>query len=517
MHFSSHTLRAYQKQRLPRAMGKLCHAPDTSMYFGHGGRVTACCYNRDNVLGYYPQQSVGEIWSGVAANLMRREMSSSSFATGCQLCDGPMKAENFKGLLASNYDTYAPPLDKQLGAWFKQLFSSSKPQAPLYPRLFEFELSNTCNLECIMCSGEFSSSIRQNREQQAPIPDTYDAAFVQQLIPFLPHLQGAKFYGGEPFLINTYYAIWEALIEHNPNALINITTNGTIFNNKVKRVLEKLNCDLVISLDSIVKTTYEQIRLNANYDRVMANIEEFQRYRGKNISIAICPMTINAYEMPGLIAWANEQGFNVGFNIVNYPDHLSLQNQSKDELSRLLDFYTQQKLPTDNVIHRYNQDKFRGLINQVAYWLEKVHQGKSISSVASLQYDSHTDQFKIILVNAILQFEKRNTHPNLQALFDYAAQYHPQEDFFSHYLLELNVLFADFEGLTPEELSINTTKIHDFISGVKQIIPDTQIFQDFTRTILEANPLEAIKFITSNDTDTSLQQAIAFYQSKISA
>lgn len=517
MHFSSHTLRAYQKQRLPRAMGKLCHAPDTSMYFGHGGRVTACCYNRDNVLGYYPQQSVSEIWSGMAANLMRREMSSSSFVTGCQLCDAPMKAENFKGLLASNYDTYAPPIDKQLGTWFKRLFSSSKPQAPLYPRLFEFELSNTCNLECIMCTGEFSSSIRQNREQLSPIPDAYDNAFVQQLIPFLPHLQGAKFYGGEPFLTNTYYAIWEALIEHNPNALINITTNGTIFNNKVKRVLEKLNCDLVISLDSIVKTTYEQIRLNANYDRVMANIEEFRHYRSEHISLAICPMPLNAYEMPGLIEWANEKGFNVYFNIVNHPYHLALQNQSKEELSRLLDFYKQQKLSSDSVTHRYNQDKFKGLINQVAYWLEEVPKSKRTSSVASLQYDGHIEPFKIILVNAILQFEKPNTKPNLQALFDYAAQYNPQEGFLSHYLLELNALFADFEGYTSDEININTAKVHAFISGIKHTLPNNQALQAFTATILNSNPLEAIKFLTSNDTATCLQQARAFYQSSISS
>jgi MoaA/NifB/PqqE/SkfB family radical SAM enzyme len=48
-----------------------------------------------------------------------------------------------------------------------------------YPSMLELELNNTCNLECVMCIGELSSSIRKNREKLPAIRSPYDEAFVE--------------------------------------------------------------------------------------------------------------------------------------------------------------------------------------------------------------------------------------------------------------------------------------------------------------------------------------------------
>ena len=52
----------------------------------------------------------------------------------------------------------------------------------------------------------------------------YDAAFVKQLEEFIPHLEEVKFYGGEPFLIEIYYEIWEKIMELNPKVRISVQT-----------------------------------------------------------------------------------------------------------------------------------------------------------------------------------------------------------------------------------------------------------------------------------------------------
>src|SRR5690606_6216470 len=76
-----------------------------------------------------------------------------------------------------------------------------------YPAVMEFELSNKCNLECVMCKGELSSTIRKQRDKLPPLNTPYDSTFVEQLKEFIPHLKEAKFLGGEPFLIDIYYEI----------------------------------------------------------------------------------------------------------------------------------------------------------------------------------------------------------------------------------------------------------------------------------------------------------------------
>jgi len=155
----------------------------------------------------------------------------------------------------------------------RAFFRKSEPE--VYPIRLEFELSNKCNLECAMCSGVFSSSIRANREGKPPLPQMYDSNFVEQLKPFIPHLKQAKFLGGEPFLIDIYYDIWELFIKSNPSCEIIITTNGTVFTNKVQRVLENLNCQIIVSLDSVTKDTYEGIRVNAVMERTLDHLDKF--------------------------------------------------------------------------------------------------------------------------------------------------------------------------------------------------------------------------------------------------
>jgi hypothetical protein len=51
------------------------------------------------------------------------------------------------------------------------------------------------------------------------------------------------FLGGEPFLI-----------ELNPDCNVSITTNGTVFTEKVKRVLQKLNCQIEFWMRALRRT-----------------------------------------------------------------------------------------------------------------------------------------------------------------------------------------------------------------------------------------------------------------------
>ena len=364
---------AFNAVRSCKDTRSLCHAPATSMYFGRDGNVSACCYSRWNAFGRYPDNSVSEIWFGQKIADMRSELQRNTLPAGCEKCADQLNAGNYKGLLASNFDRFveAPSAGTALSK-LTALFQKKKP--PAYPIRMEFELSNKCNLECAMCSGAFSSLIRQNREKKAPLPDQYDAAFVEQLKEFIPHLKEAKFLGGEPFLIDIYYDIWEIFIETNPTCEISITTNGTAFSPKIKRILDRLNAHIIVSLDSLDKAAYEGIRKNATMERTLANVENFIevcRQRGRPVSLAVCPMTSNWQGVPDLLAFANSRQSVIYFNTVHYPENLSLKYASADEQRQMLKVLSHRVRDPENDIERGNFAALQGLIQQIEAWLQE--------------------------------------------------------------------------------------------------------------------------------------------------
>jgi molybdenum cofactor biosynthesis enzyme MoaA len=330
------------------------------MYFGRDGIVSACCYSRMNQIGRYPEQTVDEIWSGARANAMRVAMRDQELPGGCDLCADQLYARNFAGFLARQYDGNA------------QASGFGEVGEQRYPTRIDFELSNKCNLECAMCSGFFSSSIRANRENLPPLPQQYDRAFVDQIAPYLEHLSDAKFLGGEPFLIDVYYDIWELLIDRNPNCRVSITTNGTVFTEKVKRILEKLNCEIILSLDSVVKPTYEAIRKNATYERTMENFDAIcaiNQRKGVNLSITVCPMGMNALEMPGLVEFANERGVRVHFNTVVFPEAHSIKALPLERQREILELYRSSLIEGKDDIERDNWAALKGFSRQIEFWM----------------------------------------------------------------------------------------------------------------------------------------------------
>ncbi len=290
----------------------LCHAPFTSMNFEQTGKANACCYNRTHVLGEYPRDSLEQMWFSAAAEQLRGYIRQDSLEGGCSMCRRQLESGNLTGCKARIYDQYAQEKPEKAN---RALTSPLPARVAAMPRVMEFELENTCNLQCIMCDGYFSSAIRRHREKQPPQLSPYDADFVKQLVEFMPHLEEMKFLGGEPLMIGIYYDIWEEAARVNPGVKIHITTNATTLNPRTKKLLEKmlgagLEVSFNVSIDSVGKETYEAIRVGACYEQVMENIawlSEYTKKRNAHLGFSVCPMVINRFEIPDLVRFAERE------------------------------------------------------------------------------------------------------------------------------------------------------------------------------------------------------------------
>ena len=285
--------------------------------------------------------------------------------------------------------------------------------------MFDFELGSTCNFECIMCSGEYSTAIRINREKQKPYYSPYEdnpQLFVEQLIPFIPHLKEMRFIGGEPFLMKIYYEIWDKVLEINPSITLNVLTNGSILNKRVRNMLEKGNFKIAVSIDSLVKETYEAIRKNGNFEQVMEHVSFFRQLMERNghtMNFNLCVMRQNWKEIPDYFSYCNENKIQVVLHTVEFPKHCSIWNLSSSELKEILDVYEKITFTADSEISSINNETYKSLIVQIKNWHKKsVDREEDRIKYSSLEvqlkekidaareypsYNSQTDYYGFIL------------------------------------------------------------------------------------------------------------------------
>ncbi len=334
-----------------------CIAPYNNMYFTTEGRVAPCWLLVGHLDTWGPDRSIKDIWFGDKFTEYRNNLKEGIFNSECRVCKQKIEADTWP--LAMAYDGFS----------IKE-----------YPTMLELELSNQCNLECVMCEGRLSSGIRKNRDKLPPLPTVYDDSFVEQIKEFIPHLEELRFNGGEPFAQKIVYDICMLVAEINPKLRINIATNGTVYNKQVREILEKCNIHLNISIDSLDKDNYEAIRINGNFDDLMENFQTFKKYchdNDRGLSVMVNPMNNNWWEMPNFVKFTNENKVNLWYNTIHHPEHLSIWKLPSQDISvilQTLEPQVQELKPIDysNHVAFGNWEKLNHFVNkQISNWYQK--------------------------------------------------------------------------------------------------------------------------------------------------
>lgn len=383
---SPHIRAEYDKTRSNGPHDMVCYAPFKHLYIGHGGNVYACCYSRGYILGKYPENNLKDIWNGARIRKLREKMKRDDLLPACHICHEQLSSGNYTALQARPFDE-APRNDTG------------------YPNIITFELENSCNLECGMCSGEFSSLIRKNREGLPPIQHPYDAAFFEQLDEFIPHLFEAKFLGGEPFLIKSYYRIWDTIAQNEVNTRVFLQTNGTVLTSKVRDLLQKIDFHIGVSIDSLQAKRYEDIRKNAKFDVVINNFRQIRDYclaKGTFIGISVCAMKQNWDEMADFARFCNDNNTKLYINTLHYPLSHSLTVQKPEDLDEVLKFYQGVNLPASTALEKQNHDTFFDWLNQIRQW-KKAAEAKAVAAKEPAVKIDEKEQLKQSLLALIQQ------------------------------------------------------------------------------------------------------------------
>lgn len=306
-----------------------CYAPFTSLNFSSTGQVQICGQNYAFPIGDIRTMTLKEIWTGPKIRQLREALTQNNFSYGCQGCELAIQRNSPPHALQfEQYETEA------LAAW---------------PRIMQFQLSNTCNFGCIMCSDLLSSTIRQ-RIGKTPLPRVYGDSFFEELWEFLPQADELRFDGGEPLLIEENFRIWDQLFTtRNTRAHIVITTNGSVWNDTIHDYLDRLNLSaFLVSIDGATKSTFEAVRVGSDFERVMQNLKHYAKVMGTirprgdfgrrpaYFCFIYCLTPLNFHEMADVFLMAEDFGATVIVQVVTNPPQASFLTYQHTDIDRVL-------------------------------------------------------------------------------------------------------------------------------------------------------------------------------------
>jgi MoaA/NifB/PqqE/SkfB family radical SAM enzyme len=232
------------------------------------------------------------------------------------------------------------------------------------PQLLNIAITDMCNLGCKHCPRTYDDSIDLDQLDPDTVKDMID-----EVSPETAKIQVSAGLG-EPLLYNGIFDVIEYAKSNNMR--VRMMSNATVLDEEKANRLLDLDIDhLAISLDGATPETYQKIRVGADFENVISNIDRFctlRDERDNTVQTQLSPVLFvgeNLEELPRFIKLAHEIGVHkIGFNdLIPSPEMEGISTKNLDtatdeELQRVDEIFeeTQQlaaelgvdlKLPTD--------------------------------------------------------------------------------------------------------------------------------------------------------------------------
>ena len=316
-----------------------CLAPVSNINLSSDGNIGLCNVNSEYIYGKWPQTSLKDAWFSEKRKKAAQMVLDNKLDQSCCCHTFFNKTYNIGAVPMDGYDN---ALD---------FYDNLNDIENNWPINIRFQLGIRCNMKCIMC-GEHASSLHRKEKNLpefiSPFEQNVDK-FLIELEEFIPHLKKIILTGGESFLQPMYYKIFDLLIEKNYSGRIYVFSNGSIFNSKIKSILNhfKNNIQINLSIDSFNKLIYEKIRSNGNYEKMLENLFLFKE-SPCDLRLSVTAMKQNSYDMIETVKFCDKHNIKAGIYPVftnhsyfegNKIESTAIFDMELSKIRRLLTFY----------------------------------------------------------------------------------------------------------------------------------------------------------------------------------
>lgn len=307
------------------------------------------------------------------------------------------------------------------------------------PTYLEIMFSSECNLSCMYCMADVSSSVENEMKKFGPYPvktafdhrvakipsitsnNPYLEAFWKYLPEIYLQLKHFRITGGEPLLSQDTFKVLE-FFENNPNPHLELSINTNLsYGPKLcekllshLKVLEAKNCiksfSFYVSLDAFGSQA-SYIRQGLNLDQFFKNIELIKQNSPRSTIVIMCTFNIlSIASFFKLLNWIEDQKVKKANIIldVSYlkdPEYLRA-NLASDDLIETLNA-SLKKMKESLLFSQYETNKFKRVVD----WIIDSNKDESV-----LKHRADFHSF-------IDEFDKRYNKNFLEIFPEYSAFY----------------------------------------------------------------------------------------------
>ena len=309
------------------------------------GSIIPCCVAADEGNLNINNLSFAEAWNSSVMKKIRQQMLQGEKVKACQRC----YAEESAGLdslrIQSNY------FYRQLLGSFDYLIENTSAdghfKGPI--KSVDLRLGNNCNLKCIMCRPNESSSwaaeietLIENTNDKILLADLKwkstinknsflwhkNPEFWNAFKKIMPDIREITFGGGEPFLIPEQFAFLNECVAlgHSKYLSIKYHTNGTVLPDDVLDLLTHFrHVDIMVSLDGLDYQNF-YMRYPAKWLDILTTLHKLDKTPNSiSVNILTTLHAISIYYFPEFIKW-----FKTNAGSVKYVFHIGARTDTTE-------------------------------------------------------------------------------------------------------------------------------------------------------------------------------------------
>ena len=236
---------------------------------------------------------------------------------------------------------------------FRQIYNEQfkKLNETRLPQHLDLDLSNLCNLKCVMCDPTRSSMWAKETGDYSKTNGvtTVSDHELQEICELSHDLKYLTLQGGEPSIIPQYETYFDYLKTNNlmKDITLNVVTNLTNLKQKFYSYLPYFkSVNISVSVDAF-GTANDFIRFPSNFDKVTENIKLLTQYDNMTVRVDTAIQILSMFNVEKLIAWLDDlEGYfqskkkYIGSYVqhVHTPEELCIMNAP----SSLKDSFTKQ-------------------------------------------------------------------------------------------------------------------------------------------------------------------------------
>ena len=306
-----------------------CTAPWNGITIRENGDVKTCCAGKI-LLGNLNYESINDINNKNIFEQIKEDFLNGRTHKNCKKCQDAEKNGGYASL-RSHYNKHYPSItDFNL-------------------KFIDVRWNNKCNLSCVYCSEEFSSTWEKKKNLIVTSgKKNYQDDLLAWILSKSSEISELMLVGGEPLLMKQN----KKLIDNLANSCnISIITNLSIpleKNAVFESLLQKDPSRVIwnVSLDNI-KEQFEYVRSGADWEIMSSNLKTLIKHFPHTVSINVVYSILNALKLKEFVDTILDFGVRkFTFMLINNHDALKVQNapaefrnQALTQIESVLDYY----------------------------------------------------------------------------------------------------------------------------------------------------------------------------------